>query len=76
MPYSTTARGLLRNFWCGVQPLATNQRESTSPVQSPTSFPLLEILAAGDGGRVTWSGASDRRIPRDGEGGRRWSRGE
>ena len=69
MPSPTMARGLLRLFLRGADPLATDQRATTPPVRSPTSLSLRAISAAGVGGRGMHGGASGCKGPRE-EGGR------
>ena len=75
MPSPTITRGILGHFPRDADPTANDQRATTPTVRSPASLSLREILAAGDGGRSAWAGASGRRATREvgrgGVGGRR-----
>ena len=65
----TTSRGMLGLFLRGADPPATDQRATTQPVRSPTSFYLQAILVARDGGGGARGGVGGCRSSRDGRGG-------
>ena len=65
IPSPTITRGLLGHFPRGTDPPANGQHANTPPVQSPTSSSLWAILAAGDGVRSAWMGASGGRATRE-----------